>query len=128
MQEANLSLGDGGLVVSKPHLLALEEALARKGWRVIAIHPGNNYDISATWEILRSTSAASVLIDFEGIDDEGVLLPLEDCYACQVRGRRAGLYFRRVNKSRQLWEKELAEFIHSLDIAGDAEPEAPGTC
>jgi hypothetical protein len=118
--------GGGGLLVSKPHLRLLEESLASKGWRVVAVHPGNDYDISATWEIQRSTSEPSLLIDFEGMDDM-VCLPLEECYGCHIRGRREpSLYFRRVNKSRQRWEQELAEFVRSLDNAGGVEPGTAG--
>ncbi len=46
----------GGVLMSRPHLLELEAALVRKGWRVTAVHPGNEYDISAAWEIQRSAS------------------------------------------------------------------------
>jgi hypothetical protein len=101
--------------VSKSHLEALEQALARKGWRVLAVHPGNDYDISATWEIQRSTSEPSLFIDFRGLDDVECL-PLEQSYGCQVRGRHSlSLYFRPINKSRQLWEQDLARFVRSLD-------------
>src|SRR3954447_9122408 len=95
-------------VVSKPHLQALEEALLRKGWRVIAVHPGDDYRISATWEIQRGSRQPSQFIDFDGLDDV-VCLPLEESYGCHIRGRSAtnevaSLYFRRPNKSRDLWE------------------------
>ena len=106
--------------MSRSHLRALEESLASSGWRVVGVHPGNDYDISATWEIQRS-SEPSVFIDFEGMDDM-VCLPLAECYGCHVRGRREpSLYFRRVNKSRRLWERELVEFVRSLDNTGGAD-------
>lgn len=103
--------------MSKPHLRALEEALARKGWRILAVHPGDDYQISATWEIQRSSNEPSLFIDFDGLGGEGdFCLPLEESYGCQVRGRKsASLYFRPVNRSRKLWEQELAEFVRSLD-------------
>ena len=104
--------------MSRSHLRALEESLASSGWHVVGVHPGNDYDISATWEIQRSSSEASVFIDFEGMDDM-VCLPVEESYCCHARGRREpSLYFRRVNKSRRLWERELAEFVRSLDNTG----------
>lgn len=53
--------------MSKPHLRELEEALNRKGWRIVAVHPGDDYRISATWEIQRSSRQASVFIDFDGL-------------------------------------------------------------
>jgi hypothetical protein len=104
--------------MSQPHLNALEEALLRRGWRVVAVHPGNAYDVSATWEVQRSTNEPSLLIDFEGNDDL-VCLPPEESYACHVRGQPGlDLYFRRVNKSRSLWERELAEFVRAPDSVG----------
>ena len=108
--------------MSKPHLRALEEALASKGWRVVAVHPGDGYHISATWEILRSSNQPSLLIDFEGMGPDGdCCLPLEESYGCRARGREAvGLYFRRVNRSQSLWEQELTDFVQSLDEEGSA--------
>ena len=103
--------------MSKPHLRELEQALARKGWQLVAVHPGDNYQVSATWEILRSSRQPRLFIDFDGMDADGdFCLPLEEGYGCQVRGRKdATLYFRRVNKSRAIWEQELAAFVDALD-------------
>jgi hypothetical protein len=111
--------------MSKPHLRALEEALGRRGWRVIAVHPGNDHDISASWEIQRSPSESSQFIDFDGQDDLDCL-PLEESFGCHVRGRSAkvetpSLYFRKRNKSRALWQQELAAFVLALDNKGAAE-------
>jgi hypothetical protein len=108
--------------VSKPHLRALEEALLRRGWRIIAVHPGDDYRISATWEIQRSSKQPSQFIDFDGLDDM-VCLPLEESYACHIRGRShkdraASLYFRKPNKSRDLWEQDLAAFVLALETEG----------
>ncbi len=110
--------------MSKPHLRALEEALARRGWRVVAVHPGDGYCIAATWEVRRSTSHPSVLIDFNGFNgmgpDSDICLRLEESYGCQVRGREAvGLYFGRINRSRAHWEQELAAFVQALDDEGN---------
>jgi hypothetical protein len=103
--------------MSKPHLRALEEALTRKGWRIIAVHPGDDYGISATWEVRRSSNQPSLFLDFNGMGPDGnYCLPLEESYGCQVRGRQAvGLYFRRVNRGQALWERELAAFVQALD-------------
>jgi hypothetical protein len=103
--------------MSKPHLRALEAALDRKGWRVIAVHAGNGYDIAATWEVQRSTSEPSLFIEFDGLRLDGDdCLPLEESYGCTLRGRTSNdLYFRRVNKSRELWEKEVARFVRALN-------------
>jgi hypothetical protein len=105
-------------ILSKPHLQALEEALLRKGWRVVAVHPGDDYRISATWEIQRNSQELSSFIDFDGLDDM-TCLPLEESYGCHIRGQSAKdntarLYFRRPNKSRALWEKDLATFVLAL--------------
>jgi hypothetical protein len=108
----------------------LEEALLRRGWRVIAVHPGDDYQISATWEIQRSCTHPSRFIDFDGLDDM-VCLPLEESYGCHVRVRSpkdqaAWLYFRRPNKSRDLWEQELAAFVLALDNEGNEPGAAAG--
>jgi hypothetical protein len=102
--------------MSQPHLRALEEALARRGWRIFTVHPGDDYRISATWEI-QCSGQPNLLLDFDGMDTSGdYCLPLEQSYGCQVRGRAAvALYFRRVNKRRSLWEQELAAFVLALD-------------
>ncbi len=108
--------------MSVPHLRALEEALGRRGWWVIAVHPGDGYRVSATWELQRGGRDGSLLIDFDGLGPNGdVCLPLEASYGCQVRGQSAvSLYFRRPRRGRKLWEQELAEFVRSLDNAGPA--------
>jgi hypothetical protein len=115
--------------MSKPHLRALEQELARKGWRVIAVHPGDGYRISATWEVQRSSKEPSLFLDFNGMGPDGdYCLPLEESYGCQVRGREAvGLYFRRVNRSQSLWEQELAAFVQALDDEGSTWPGAMPT-
>jgi hypothetical protein len=109
--------------MSAPHLRALEEALSRRGWRVVAVHPGDGYRSSASWELQRGGRDGSLLIDFDGMGPDGdACLPLAESYGCQVRNRpSASLYFRRVHRSRELWEGELAEFVRSLDTAGPSE-------
>jgi len=105
--------------MSAPHLHALEDALSRRGWRIVAAYPGDDYSISASWELQRSGRKASLLIDFDGMAPDGdVCLPLEESYGCHVRGQQTlSLYFRHVNSSRQRWERELADFVRSLDGA-----------
>jgi hypothetical protein len=123
--ELGLAFGCEDNGMSKDHLRDLEEALLRKGWRIIAVHPGDDYRISATWEIRRSNSQPSEFIDFDGLDDMDCL-PLEQSYGCDIRGRSArdeaaSLYFRKPNKSRALWEQDVAAFVRALDNEGDAE-------
>ena len=57
------------------------------------------------------------MIDFDGMGPDGDrCLALDESYGCQVRGRASiSLYFRRVNRSRELWQRELAEFVQKLD-------------
>jgi len=99
------------------HLRALEEALSRRGWRVVAVHPGDGYQIAASWELERDARHGRLLIDFDGMAASGdVCLPLEQSYGCAVRGQpESSLYFRRPKRSHELWERELAEFVRSLD-------------
>lgn len=103
--------------MSVSHLQALEDALTRRGWR-ISVRPGDDSRISATWE-LRRGRGESLLLDFDGMGPDGrECLPLEQSYGCQVRGHPTlELYFRRINRSRHLWQQELAEFTRSLDAA-----------
>jgi hypothetical protein len=85
---------------------------------VTAVHPGDGYRISATRELRRGGRRGSLLIDFDGLGPDGdACLPLAESYGCQVRGRPyALLYFRRVHRSRELREQELAEFVRSLGV------------
>ena len=109
--------------MSAPHLRTLEAALAGRGWRVVAVHPGDGYGVSATWELERGGRAGALQIDFDGLGPDGdVCRPLEESYGCHVRGHPAGgLYFGRVNRSRVAWERDLAAFVRSLDNVA-AEP------
>jgi hypothetical protein len=106
--------------MSKPHLRALENELVRKGWQIVAVHPGDDYRISATWEIRRGSTRPSVFIDFHGMEPGGdYCLPLEESYGCDVRGRPGvSLHFRRIHRSRRLWEQALAAFVRALDEEG----------
>lgn len=107
--------------MSASHLRALEKALACRGWRVAAVHPGDDYRVSGSWELHRS-GTAPILIDFDGMGpDLDRCLPFEESYGCQVRGRvSVSLYFRRVNRSIELWQRELVEFVQKLDAGTEA--------
>lgn len=104
--------------MSKPHLDALENELTLKGWHIIARHPGDGYRVSATWEIQRSNIEPSIFIDFDGFGPDGdFCLPLEEAHGCHVRGDETkDLYFRRVNRSKELWTNELQVFVRSLQV------------
>lgn len=105
------------------HLEEIRNALEARGWRIVAEHPGDNYHVSATWEVERSTKKPSVFIDFEGLDDL-VTLPVEQSYGCCIRGHDSlSLYFGRKgeggSRRRQNWQSELQQFISELDRVGD---------
>jgi len=100
------------------HLQEIRDALESRGWRFVAEHPGDNYRISATWQIERSTKKP-IFIDFEGLDDL-ITLPLEQSYGCKVRGSDShGLYFGRQGVGgsgrRQKWQQDLQQFLVELD-------------
>jgi hypothetical protein len=59
--------------------------LEARGWRIVAELSGDDYRVSATWEIERSTQRPSVFIDFDRLDDL-ITLPLEQSYGCCIRG------------------------------------------
>lgn len=104
--------------MSVSHLNALEQHLAQRGWRVVAVHPGDGVSTSASWEIQRSTRHPSLVLDFDGMDPMGrCCLPLEDSYSCTLRGyRNVSLYFRRrIVASRRLWDADVQEFVDALD-------------
>lgn len=96
------------------HQEELRNALDRRGWRIVAEHPGNDYSISGSWELERSTNRPRLWVDFEGLDDLNCL-PMAQSYCCSVRGvEGVGLYFRK-QRSRAIWMRELAEFIAALE-------------
>lgn len=99
------------------HLDELRTVLERKGWRVVAELPGDDYRVSATWELRRSGEPDPLLIDFEGLDDLKVL-PVDESYACRVRGTDHSLYFSRRGETgstaRARWRDELESFVRSL--------------
>jgi hypothetical protein len=82
-----------------------------KGWRIVAHHPGDDYNVSASWEVQRSTRFPSVFIDFAGLDDM-VCLPLEQAYACRIREfPTVNLYFGTGNKK---WAESVQAFVEAL--------------
>ncbi|MEO7715830.1 MAG: hypothetical protein ABIY70_06500 [Capsulimonas sp.] len=96
------------------HLKELDEALSAKGWRIVAHHPGDDYNVSASWEVQRSTRFPSVFIDFDGFDDM-VCLPLEKAIGCDIRDLPTpSLYFRSRNAK---WSEELRAFVKALDAS-----------
>lgn len=99
--------------MAERHLRDLESALSRRGWRIVQVLPGDDYAISASWEVQRSTREPSVVIDFGGMDKSGDFChPLERAYACEVRGRyEISLFFGKGPR----WKEELDAFVAALE-------------
>ncbi len=99
------------------HLAALEAALTARGWQIAAVHAGDDYAISASWEIRRSSRRPSLYLDFNGLDDMQTL-PLERSYGCDVRWHDSpSLYFGRPG---QRWKRALQDFVAELDTLEEA--------
>ncbi len=77
---------------------------------------------AATWVIQRPNTGPTLLTDFAGFGGMGEDISLEEGYACTIRGTAIELYFRRVNRSRQLWLAELKAFVTALERVAVAEP------
>ena len=93
------------------HLHELRSVLEKKGWNVLSEDEGDGYRISAVWRVQRSTRVGLTELLFEGVDDL-CCLPLEQAYACKVKGwKNASLYFGSMKEFR----KALPEFIAALD-------------
>ena len=101
------------------HLNKLRAALERRGWHIVAELPGNDYDISAIWEIQRSAKRPSLFIEFDGLDDMETL-PIDQSYGCRTQGNKSlSLYFGKRgdngSRKREVWQKKLQHFIEGLD-------------
>src|SRR5262245_33525375 len=108
--------GKKGQGVAEWHLRELRDTLSRRGWRVLTEHPGDDYRVSGSWEIQRSTRAPPLIIDFDGLDDMACL-PMQECYGCEVRGHQtSSVYFGKARGRR--WLADLEAFVQSLDSLG----------
>ncbi|MEQ4618411.1 MAG: hypothetical protein ABN482_10220 [Corticimicrobacter sp.] len=110
----------GVCLMSLPHLRQLQDALVRRGWTVIEYLRGDPaFDVqgAASWAIQRDESRPALLLDFAGFGSMGEDIPLDRSYACAVRGTAISLYFSRVNRSQDTWQRDLAGFIDALDGA-----------
>jgi len=95
------------------HLNDLYAGLAAAGWTIVAQHPGDDYKISGSWEVQRSTRYPPVFIDFEGFDDM-ICRPIEEAYGCHLRNeQKIGVYF---GKMGGRWKDSLLRFISALDF------------
>jgi hypothetical protein len=98
--------------MSEWHLEELRAALIHRGWKILTVHTGDDYAISGSWEIQRSTRVPPLFINFYGFDDDRCL-PMEQAYACEVRGGNPDLYFHRPGDK---WRAKLRAFVLELDI------------
>lgn len=98
------------------HLDEIRSALESHGWRITAELPGDEYKVSATWELRRAGDTRTLIIDFDGLHETHVL-PLIESYACSARDTNHSLYFRRRGQSgstaRERWLNELNTFARA---------------
>lgn len=101
--------------MSQSNLSQLREALTHSGWQITENLRGDD-DVrgAATW-LIRRQIGPTLLIDFAGLGGMGEDIPVEQSYACNVRDASLSLYFRRVNRCRELWVAELTEFVSALE-------------
>lgn len=95
------------------HLDELEQALSKRGWRLVARLQGDGYRVSVTWQLERGNDARKIFVDFDGLDDLRTL-PLEQSYGCQQRGTSNSLYFGR-RGARTTWIESLEKFVGQLE-------------
>lgn len=101
------------------HLGEIRNELEKFGWRFVAELPGDDYQISATWEFTRDKNEPNILVDFDGLDDMNCL-PLEQSYGCSVRNQsRTSLYFTKKGEgkspARESWRKSLEQFVREIN-------------
>jgi hypothetical protein len=101
--------------MSASHLHILHSTLVQRGWKVKAHETGDDVIGAATWTIVRNPKQRELKIDFHGFGSMGEDISLDESHGCQVRGLPIHLYFSRVNRSRDRWLVELAEFVDALD-------------
>lgn len=108
--------------MSQWNLDQLRNALERRGWTLVAEHPSEDHNISASWEIERSTNNPTIFIDFEGLGFSDYLntLPMDKSWGCHIRNTsKISLSFRRSgipgSNRRQIWQDELQTFIEELE-------------
>lgn len=101
------------------HLRELRDALEQRGWRLIAELPSDKHNVSAYWQLQRSSKKPAVVIAFDGLDESKVL-PLFESYGCYVVGQeRLILYFKKRSldstERHRVWQQELHDFVTQLD-------------
>lgn len=104
--------------MSQSHLSELYSLLVQRGWNVVE-HRESCAAIevlgAAVWEVRRYENGPAILIDFPSFGAIGEDIPLEESYACEVRGQPISPYFSRVNRSREKWVEQLTSFVEAID-------------
>lgn len=95
------------------HLDELRNALYQNNWFILTQQQGNDYDVSAIWQIAHHyVPTQSLTVVFNGLDDLNVL-PIEQSYGCQIAENGAlQLYFGKNNMV--VWRQDLQNFIKQL--------------
>jgi hypothetical protein len=94
------------------HLYDIKAALNRNHWEVVSELPGNDYEVSAVWQIARPNGSNLLHIEFQGLDDMKTL-PIDRAYGIKIReAPDIGVYFSRPSRS---WITELEQFISKLE-------------
>ena len=97
--------------MSETHLNDLRNEIENNHWVVSSELDGNDYNVSGIWVIERPDKSIKLHIEFEGLDETGVL-PLNKSYGCKIQEHpELSVYFSRKNRS---WPEELSEFINKL--------------
>ena len=96
--------------MSIEHINRIRAALENNKWSLLEEKEGDDYSISAIWDIARPNSDYSMSIVFEGLDDKEVL-PIEKSYGCHIKNNKEiSLYF----GSLKQFPKNLSGFINAL--------------
>ena len=97
--------------MSETHLNDLRNEIEKCHWVISSELEGNDYDISGIWVIERPDKTQKLHLEFEGLDEMGVL-PLNKSYGCKIQENpEVAIYFSRKNRT---WPEELNEFSHKL--------------
>jgi hypothetical protein len=101
--------------MSQAHLDELSKALTQRGWSVGAL-PNVGEEVCGSWVVRRGLEGVAIHIDFDRLDGDGKVVPIEKSYGCSIRERpSSGLHFSAINRSRKRWKRDLSEFVRSLD-------------
>ena len=97
--------------MSETHLNNLRSEIEKNHWVISSELCGNDYDISGIWILERPNKNKKLHLEFEGLDETGVL-PLIKSYGCKIQEHpEISVYFSRKNRS---WPEELNQFINKL--------------